>query len=392
MLKKIISILFLIALVSTTVFAHTATIQMNGESKYKALRLTPEIYNTANADLSDILIKDSDGENVPYFINTGFEKIYEDKTSHPLRLINSYTKDESFYFDYTIENKPKSDVEATSIELFTDTDSFAKSIELYGSHDNINWEFIQNDKIYNIDGKSKLFVEFSAPQKYTHYRFELVNNLERISFSSAKLVHNAETHEKGYFIESISPNFTVEEKGKETLIKISGLKNLRLCDVEIHSNSTFKRNARAPFAGTKEIYNLSLNEITYTDMVIPLHQIISEEETYTITISNNDDKPVDISGITVRYYADEVVFESDSTKVYMLDFGADDTKTAPVYDIVRYKDEILKGTIDRVSIGTANYDTKPQPLQRDYSFIFNIVVVAVAVLLGILILLRLKNK
>ena len=62
MYKKIISAVFLMLFLSIPVFSHSATIQISGENKYKAIRLTPELYNHANSDLSDILIKGSSDE------------------------------------------------------------------------------------------------------------------------------------------------------------------------------------------------------------------------------------------------------------------------------------------------------------------------------------------
>ncbi len=393
MRKRIISIVFLLLFLSTTTaFAHSATVQINGGNNYKAIRLTPEIYNNANSDLSDILIKDSLGETVPYFINTGYQKVYESRETYPMELINAYIKDDSFYFDYKLPAEGGIDTVATSIEVSTKAD-FAKIIDIYGSYDNLHWEFVQNDKLYAIDDKSKLGIEFNKQQKYTYYRFKLLNNLEKISFDTVNLVYNVKENEENYFIERMTPPFTVEEKDKTTFIEIEGLKNLRLCDVTIETDSMFKRTAKAPLASGKEIYNLSLNGTSFTDTTMPLNWQISQEDTYVVTIANNDDKPINITGITVHYYADEVVFEGKANESYTLYFGADATKTSPVYDITRYKNEILKGAIDKATIGTINYDKeKEKPAELDYKVIFNIVVIVITILLGSLLLFRLKRK
>ena len=375
-------------------FAHTATIENDGEHKYKAVRLTPEIYNNANSNLSDILIKDESGENVPYFINSGSLKKYEvDKKTYAMTLINSYVKDSSFYFDYRVGSIPDSDTPATSIELTTRSAGFAKNIELFGSYDNINWEFVQNDRLYSIDGRSKLYIDFNKALKYTHYRFKLGNNLERIFFDSATLSYNYFTQEKIYFSESITPYFNVTEKDKITYINIEGLKNLRLEEVIIDTYSTFKRTARSPFGTGKELYNLSFGDTSYTDTVMPFDGQIPRDDVFTLTINNGDDKPIEINGITVRYYADELVFEGNKNRKYTIYFGADSTKIAPVYDIGRYKREILEGVIDRVEIKEVVLgESKKEPEQYDYKIIFNVVVVIVAVALGFLILVKFREK
>jgi hypothetical protein len=387
------TIVLLLFFSTSTVLAHVATIQIKGENKYKAVRLTPEIYNNANSDLSDLLIKNSSGEAVPYFLNTGFQTLNMDREIYPMTLIHSYTKDNSFYFDYKLATERERDTLATSIEVTTGNMNFAKIVDVYGSYDNIHWEFVTNDKIYVIDDISKLSIEFSEPNKYTHYRFRLANNLEEISFDTVNLVYSMNARENNYFIESLSPVFHIEEKDQRTYIEIEGLRNLRLCDITIETDSMFKRRVILPLSPGKEIYNLSVYDTSYSDTTIPLDGNISQDEIYSMMIINNDDKPIHINGITVSYYADEVVFEGVSNESYTLDFGVDATRTSPVYDIASYKEEILKGTIDQVTISNVSYDTTEEiPEKWDYKVVFNIVVIVTTVLLGGLILSRLKHK
>ena len=149
----------------------------------------------------------------------------------------------------------------------------------------------------------------------------------------------------------------------------------------------------APFGIRKELYNLSFNDTAYTDTMLPFNRQIqpsSTDDTLTLTIDNGDDKPIHITGLTVKYYADELVFEDKKSETYILYFGADNTKTAPVYDIARYQNEILQGDIDRLNITGVALIVEPEPY--DYKLIFNIVVIAVAIALGLLILMKLRKK
>jgi hypothetical protein len=372
--------------------AHTAKIELRGENQYKNLRLTPQIYYAANLDLSDLLIKDSMGEVVPYFINTGFQVAYKNEESYSMTLINSYVKDDNFYFDYKLTTPQNSDTAATSIEFTTKSTNFAKEVNVYGSYDDIHWDYVQRDIIYGIDNKSKLAIEFKQPQKFTHYRMELANNLEQISFDTVNLVYSFETNEEAYYIETLEPRFSVHSSDRRTKIIIENLNNLRLCDVTIHTDSMFQRNAYAAHGINKEIYNLSFNDTSYADTTIPLYWQISQDKYYTITIADADDKPISINGITVRYYVDEVVFKGDTGEAYTLEFGNDAAKIAPAYDIERYKNEILKGAMDRVTLGEIHYATEEKIPVRNYKLAFNIVIITVALLLGSIILFKLKKK
>ena len=372
-------------------FSHDAAVKIEGDNIYKAVRITPRIYNAAHKNLSDLLIKDESGENVPYFINSSLQKTNSTRETYPMILINSYIKDDYFFFDYTLAFPRESDTIATSLEFSTNNTGFAKRVELFGSYDNINWEFTQSDMLYVVDSKSKLSVSFTHPQKYTHYRLRLANNMERISFTQVNLVFNQEISEETYFIESFVPRFTVENENRRTKIIVEGLKNLRLCDIIIETDSMFIRTVAAPWGIQKELYNLSVNGTSYTDTALPLNRQISQDETFVVIINNGDDKPIDIRGITARYFADDLVFQANAG-TYTLEFGADLSRAAPVYDIQRYKTEILKGPIDRLVLGEITF-AQPPPERREFplKLAFNIVVTLIALVLGVLIVLKLKK-
>ncbi len=53
--------------------------------------------------------------------------------------------------------------------------------------------------------------------------------------------------------------------------------------------------------------------------------------------------------------------------------------------------KIVKGVIDKVTINEIRYASADVP-EKDYTLLFNIVIVAIALLLGTVILLKLKQK
>jgi len=372
-------------------FSHDADINIEGENRYKSVRLIPQVYNEAHRNLSDLLIKNGD-ENIPYFINSSLGKTNETRETYLMRQINSYIKDDNFYFDFELAFARDSDIIATSMEFSTRNAGFAKPVDVFGSYDNIHWEFVQSDMLYAVESKSKLEINFNRPQKYTHYRLKLANNLEQISFYNVELVYSLRISEETFFIESFRPEFTVETKDKTSRIPIEGVKNLRLCDLQIETDSIFIRNVRASGEKDKELYNLSVNGTTYTDTVLPLNRKVSESEIFTVIINDGDDKPINITGIIVRYYADDLVFQRNDGDIYRLEFGADLSRATPVYDIERYKNEILKGPIDRLELGEIVYVKAEQPREKiPYRVIFNIVIAVIGILLGALIILKLKK-
>lgn len=395
MLNKtlLLAVLCVLSLAQTALAAE-ALIENSGNNSYKSVRIPPEVAHNANANLSDILVTDDKGKTLPYFINSSSNQTSSTINNYPMTLLNAYIKDDKFYLDYMLTDVPSSDVLATSINITTRNRGFAKNVVLYGSYDNVHWEHVKEDKIYNVDGNVKLQVEFNLPQKFTHYRFMLDNNLEKISFESVSLNYSIENTSRLYFEETISPEFYVEEIGKHTQIYIQGLLNLRLKDIEIETDSTFKRRAFVEeMSVSQEIYNISFDGIKHSQTAIEMPNRKIRDDTLTIIINNNEDAPIDIAGIKVRYYADEIVFEDKGSETFTLNFSSNSSIPAPIYDIKSYKTEILKGDIDSLSIKEINLaEVSEIEPSFDFKLLYNIGIIAICLLLGVLILLKLRNK
>lgn len=75
MMKRLVASIFIFTAFSSTVvfaidYSYNTSIHNKGSYKYKAIRLTPEIYNKISGDMADLVLYDKDNELVPYFINS----------------------------------------------------------------------------------------------------------------------------------------------------------------------------------------------------------------------------------------------------------------------------------------------------------------------------------
>jgi hypothetical protein len=341
--------------------------------------------------MADLVLYDKDNEPVPYFINSFTESETETKKTYEMGLINSFVKDEYFYYDYALKNPQNQDVMATSIEFQTDKEGFAKKVEIYAGYDNVNWEKVQEDIIYNVGGSKKLELIFANTKKYTYYRFKIPNNLEKVSFSSVVLNYNKTLQKKEYFINTISPKFSTEERGNTTVIKIKGLRNLKLSSISLKTDSIFKRDVTFDGSASKMLYNLEFENTKYRDLTIPLDQYKVTTDTTEIAIDNKDDKPIKIMGIEAKYLVDELIFDGLKSSEYTLRFGNSDIQNPKNYDIVNYKEQILNEGFDVLSIKGIKTEASKVPSQYDYKLFFNIAVSVVAVVMGIIVFLKLKK-
>lgn len=398
MIKKLLASILLFVFLNSTVvyaldFSNSARIENEGNKRYKAVRLTSEIYNNIRGNMADIAIFDKDNEPVPYFINSFVESGVEEIKAYEMRLINSFVKDEYFYYDYTLLKPQDEDVTATSIEMQTDKEGFAKKVEVLGGYDNVNWEKVQDDILYSVGGSKKLEITFDSIKKYTHYRFKILNNLERVSFSAVELKYNRVMQEREYFTNTISPDFTAQERGETTVIKTSDFKNLKLTGIILKTDSMFKRNVTFDGRVTKMLYNLEFENTKYKDLTIPMDMYRVSADTCEIVIDNQDDKPIKILGVEGKYLVDELIFEGAKPGEYTLRFGNSEVLSPKSYDISNYKEQIINEGYDVLSLKgiKAEPSEVPQEPQRDYKWIFNITIIVVAVVLGIIVALKLKK-
>lgn len=399
MIKKVLtSTILIVILLSSSVyaldFAYSARIENIGSKKYKAVRIAPEIYNNISANLADLALYDENNEPVPYFINSFTESEVETKKNFPMKLVDSFAKDDYHYYDYTLENLPDGDVIGTSLEMKTDIDGFAKKVEILGSYDNINWEKAQDDILYSVDGIRKLEINFDSVKKYTHYRFKIPNNLEKLSFSSVELKYNFIFQRKEYFTETIIPEYTVIEHENTTIIRIKNLKNLKLGSITLKTDSTFKRQVTFDGRTSKTLYNLNFEDMQYRDLTLPIEPYRVASDTADIVINNKDDKPINIQGIEAKYLFDELVFEGLATDGYTLKFSSSEISTPKSYDISSYSEYILDEGYDVLSIEEIKGEPQKAPDSQpeyDYTLIFNIAISAVAVVMAVIIFLKVKK-
>ncbi|QNU68146.1 hypothetical protein EHE19_006870 [Ruminiclostridium herbifermentans] len=398
MIKRIIASAVILLMLSFTGiyaidFSYSASIENSGNKKYKAIRLTSEIYNNIQGNMADLELYSKENEPIPYFINSSEESDSIINAIYEMNEINSYVKDNYFYFDYTLKMPQDEDVTASSIKVETENKNFAKEVEIFGSYDNVKWEKVQEDIIYNVDGNRKLEIAFDGIKKYTHYRFKISNNLEKISFTKVTLEHNNVIQEQEYFSNTIEPKFTTEESDSKTVVKISNLKNLKLSSITLKTDSRFKRLVTFNGFESKMLYNLEFENTKYKDLTIPLGQYRVTEDTAEIIISNQDDKPLEILGIEVKYLVDELVFDGSAADEYILKYGNSESKEPKNYDISNYKEQILKEGYDVLSIKEIKKENSNDnnEQQLDLKLIFNIVLCAIAVVLGIIIIRKLKK-
>lgn len=385
------------AVVSAAESVGRADFLFSGEKEYKAIRLVPEIYNHSNRDLSDLLLKDDYGNVLPYFINS-YESMVSQAFIETTSLVVTYrfVKYGNSYVDFRVDvpNEHR-DTLATSFIVQTNSSLFAKNVNVWGSHDGVEWVLIQNDSLYRVDGTEKLDIVFREIQRFTHYRIRIPNDGNNdLVIAGALLEYNRYTVEKNFFTESFTPAFDVTHEERHTIIEIHGLRNVSISEVTIHTDSRFRRSVSFAERQMRELYNLYFaSGEQYQNLTLNFDGYIERGDATIVMIYNGDDSPIDIESITLTYLADELVFRIGAGSGGTLTFGNPAIHLPPAYDIANYKALILAQGYDLLSLRNITIgEMEEAPVPRDFTMIFNIVVVTIAILLAFVILRQLRVR
>jgi hypothetical protein len=389
-------------------FTHSASIKGSGSGsgsrKYKAIQLTADVYNRTKPNLADLMLYNENNEPIPYFINSFTDTNTESQKTYDMEQIDAFLKKDRYYLDFTLRIPQTRDVTATSLELEANADvdadadagsdgtDFVKKVVVWGGYDGVNWNRIMEDTLYAVDANRKLEIRFTDVLKYTFYRLELSNNLEKVAFPSARLKYNELQRAREYYTSKLDPKYTIEQKGSDTLVKLTGLLNLKLCSITLKTDSMFKRTVSFDNQPSKQLYHLQFNDNVYQDLTIPLGSYVMGSETSSLTIRNGDDKPIDIKGIEISYLVDELIFDGSGSDDYTLRFGNPSIQEPKSYDVASYSEQILKQGYDVLNLGKIKAEAKaPEVKQLDYKLIFNVTIVAAAAVMGFVLLRKLKK-
>lgn len=372
-------------------FTAVADIQLSGSKEYKAVAITPEIYAATNENLADVMLIAND-TMLPYFINNSQVVTNASNKIYELKQTGTFLKDGFRYYDCELLALEQNDILATSLNFATG-DEFVKQAELFGGYDGIAWEKVTDEKLYNISGNSNLKFSFSSGQKYTHYRIKLPEEKQGIVFERMWLEYNTETVTRVEFSNKITPEFTVSEDGKVTVITVSSVKHLPLAGIEIDTDTMFKREVSV-LGSYDTLYNLMFDGEEYKKLDMRLNGEKSDSGDLEIRIYNQDDMPLNIKAVTVEYLCDTLVFKAPESGDVKLYFGNADIVSCPRYDIESYKEYIITDGYDIVTIQTVSrlsHETQEQD-KVNYSFIFNATLIIVAVALIIIILKKIQKS
>lgn len=371
--------------------AYLERVPANG---YYRILLSPAAKGQAREDLSDIRLVGSSGE-LPYFSEQK-KKMQVDVLFREYRILSRKAK-KGCCTELVIENPGKAKI--SNLILRVRNADVIKKGRLSGSEDLKNWYVLRNEYTFHSIG-SNLQTYNSRPLEFplTDYRYlraEISDSTSGpVDILAAGYYDTVE--EKGIYTECARPSLAQKDSNKISYVKIrfpasqyldrldfglrgpvSYLRNARLC-VEMERN-THKHRHEKYFETIRE---LRLSSIQQNSVDL---DGISYKELWLL-VDNKDDTPLileEVRGYQLGHY---LVAYLHKAQTYSLKLGSSSAQ-APEYDILHFRDSILKSNPPVILSGALVSITMPRESSRAFftsgRFIW-ISLAAVIAMLGIM--------
>lgn len=385
-INKIILFLFLLTVFQIFSSQYFKTIKISGKSAYKQFFITEDIYENSKNNLEDIRIINNNGKEIPYVIETEKEQDkYREKVVARAKITEILTKKDKMEFIVKFDSGSSlKDIIGNKLEMIP-TRNFYTEYTLFGSNNDIDWEWITSGEIYKTPEKSNLTMEFSK-KRYEYYK--VVTPLDKGNIFDEAILKLSDNETGKQEIVKTKLDYKLEQREKSTILKIKS-KFLPLKNIVLDVDDEFKRN-----------YSLRDEDNLYQEGVISKVgeksnleinlENVSKSSEITVEIRNGDNLPLKIKSVTGNYVPDRVVFKAVEGENYKVTFGNENLKK-PEYDLGEFVDLITER--DTVTTGkiTKIEDKGNLNLEKNYMVYYNIFIGIIVLILIIFMARRITG-
>lgn len=406
------------------VWSFAKEIQVVDNAQYQGLFLDADVYARAEDNLGDVRIVDASGRFVPYYADSGEEGQRGLDREYPLERIGRAAGKNEIRFDFrVVPASGNEDVRGSRLLFALPSGSFLKTVKLEGSYDGQLWERVTQGELYSTgEGAFRNVIELNDPVKYGYYRVIAPNSGEPFDLQGMALIDVGTAVSGEAFRRTKEITFNVQPSARMSEVVMYNADKLRIDRIKLNAtasdgSSGFSRmfyinRAKGSGANTRvlspeRLTSLKLEGTTVDDTEILLAEPIRSEKPM-IVIDNEANPPLNIETIEIGYRVDRLVFENTGNGPYRLVYGAD-VRQAPQYDISAFRTEIERSGPGEASLGKENASQFVPPAVEEASgatdgtgpkvgataslqITFNIVLVAVALLLILFVGRKLRKK
>lgn len=408
-LKLKIKLLLVLLVCITATQAQTNIYQFKRQitgvnANWHKIKVPDDLYQKVNAGFEDLRIFGIQGKDtleVPYILKQRAEQVISTKVD--FKPINESETDGGFYYTFQLNSAAV----INQITLSFKETNFNWLATLEGSNNNADWFTVLKDyRILSIKNSQTdyQFTKLSFPNsKYQYYRL-MIKSPEKPGLLEA-LINKTDTI-KGVYADVKYQFYELKNdaKNKQTVIDV-GLKNavpISFVQINAQSDFDFYRPIRIEYAtdSFKTEKGIQYNFATIYDGTISslekpefkFSNVVTNR--LKITIENNDNKPLRLSGLQLKGNIYELIARFDDLNAnYALFYGKTDA-VSPNYEIEKFDNKIPLN-LTNVDVGeeqkNPSYAVKTEkPLFENKLWLWSLMVVIIG-LLGFFSFRMLKN-
>ena len=368
------------------------------------MTLPDDLYKKENAGFEDLRIFGINGKDtieVPYLLKQRADKVTTNDIT--FKQINQSTNANGYY--YTFQSPGINLI--NQIKLAFKQENFDWKVTLEGSNDNKQWFAILSDyRILSIKNNDTdyQFTKLNFPDsKYQYFRVAVKSPIQP-ELLEAK-ISKTDTI-KGTYKEVRYKSFDIKNdvSKKETVVDITLATPVPLSYLKLNAQSDFDFYRPIKIEYATDSFKIDKG-IQYNYANLYEGTISSLEETafnfentiasrLKITIQNNDNKPLRLSGLQLKGNIYEIIARFDQQKnEYALYYG-NEKATSPIYEIEKFENKI---PVDLTSVNIGAEQQNPaysikteKPLFENKAWLW-VLMVVIIVLLGWFSFKMLKN-
>jgi len=359
------------------------------------MALPDELYKNANSGFQDLRIFGINGKDtteVPYLLKQRGDQVTNKETA--FKQINQSANANGYY--YTFQSSEVNSI--NQIKLSFKQENFDWKVKLEGSNDNKEWfSILAGYRILSIKNSDTdyQFTKLSFPDsKYQYFRIAITSPVQP-ELLAAKISKTDTIKGIDQQVKYQSFDLKHDAAKKETIIDVKLANPVPISYLALNAQSDFDfyraikiEYAIDSFKTDKGMqYNYAdLYEGTISSLEKPVFNFANTiASRLRVTVQNNDNKPLRLSGLTLKGNRYEIIARFDQpTDTYALYYG-NEKATAPVYEIEKFESKIPAG-LTAINIGTeqknAAYTTKTEkPLFENKAWLW-VLMALIIVLLG----------
>ncbi len=330
------------------------------QANWHSLVLPNPMYQKLKTGFEDLRIFGVNGKDtveVPYLLKQRGDQVSTQEIA--FKQLNQSNANQVYYYTF----QPSAATVINQINLNFKQENFDWKVNLEGSNDNQSWFTIAKDyRILSIKNQytDYHFTRLNFPDaKYSYFRLAVKSNTQPELLGTKIL--KADTV-KGVFqnIKYQSYNIKNDAEHKETVIDVNLTDPVPVSQLSLNAQSDF--DFYRPFKieyvtdSFKTDQGMQYNYMElYSGTISSLEKpVFSFPNTITsklkITIQNNDNKPLRLSGLALKGNVYELIARFDDPKLaYALYYG-NEKATAPSYEIDKFENKIPAG-LSSLTIG-----------------------------------------